>query len=103
MRDFIELMNEVMDQPVTQGSLVKSLRKKFELTQKELEKITGITESNISAIEHNKVELGLKRAEMFAAVFGVHPTTLLFPNGKWEKSKNIKAIEKRAEKFLKLG
>ena len=81
MRDFIELMSEAMDQPVTQGSLVKSFRKKFGFAQKELGKITGISKSNISAIEHNKVTLELKQAEMFAAVFGTHPATLLFPNG----------------------
>lgn len=102
-KDMLEFLDEVMDKPSTTGSLIKAFRKKMAMTQKDLEEITGISESNISAIEHDKVDLGLKRAEMLAVVFGVHPSTLLYPNRRWEKSKEILAIEKRAAKFLKIG
>ena len=102
-REMLDFLNDVMDQPSTTGSIVKAFRKKFSLTQKNLEEITGIPESNISAIEHDKIDLGVKRAEMLAAVFGLHPSTLLYPHSKWEKSKKVLAIEKRAAKFLKIG
>ena len=44
-RDMLEFMNEIMDKPSTSGSIVRAFRKKFELTQKDLKKITGISES----------------------------------------------------------
>ncbi|MBY0385259.1 helix-turn-helix domain-containing protein [bacterium] len=99
----LEFLDEVMERPSTTGSIVRAFRKKFNLTQKDLEKITGISESHVSAIEHDKIDLGVKRAEMLAAVFGLHPSTLLYPNSKWEKSKEIIAIEKRAAKYLKIS
>lgn len=102
-KDFLEVMDKLMEHPSSSGSLVRAFRKKFKLTQKDLENITGISESNISAIEHDRVELGVKRAEMFAVVFGIHPSTLLYPNDKWTKSKEIIAIEKRAARYLKIG
>lgn len=102
-KSMLDFLDENRDKKSTSGSIVKAFRKKLNLTQKDLEEITKISETHISAIEHNKIELGVKRAEMLAAVFGLHPSTLLFPNGKWEKSKEIIAIEKRASKYLKLG
>lgn len=102
-RDMLEFLDEVVETQSTSGSIVRAFRKKFNLTQKNLAKITGIPESNISAIEHDKIDLGVKRAEMLAVVFGLHPSTILYPQPKWEKSKEILAIEKRAAKFLKIS
>jgi transcriptional regulator with XRE-family HTH domain len=86
-KDMLDFLNESIDKKSSTGSIVKSFRKKFGLTQKELGKITGLSETHISAIEHDKIEIGKKRAEMLAAVFGIHPSTLLFPNGRWEMGK----------------
>ena len=101
MRDFLEFMNEVMDKPSTSGSIVRAFRKKFEFTQKQLADLTGIKENNISAIEHDKLEIGVKTAIKLAAVFGISPARILFPNGTRIKSKEVRAIEKKTLQMLK--
>ncbi len=102
-RDMLEFLEKEMERTPTAGTIIKAFRKKLNLTQKDLEGITGISEANISAIEHDKRDLGVKSAEMFSVVFGIHPSTLLYPKSDWEKSKEIMAIEKRAAKFLKIS
>lgn len=102
-KNFLDVMNEVLDKDITPGSLVRALRKKINMTQKQLADISGLKENNISAIEHNRIEVGLRTAEKLAAVFGIHPARILYPNLQKKKSKEIIAIEKRAQKFLKLG
>ncbi len=102
-KNFLDIMNEVLESEITPGFVVKALRKKFDMTQKNLAEITGLKENNISAIEHNRIEVGMRTAEKLAAVFGVHPARILFPNPQKKKSKEILAIEKRAQKFIKLG
>jgi transcriptional regulator with XRE-family HTH domain len=102
-KNLLDVMNEVLEKEITPGLVVRALRKKYEMTQKDLAEITGIKENNISAIEHNRIEVGLRTAEKLAAVFGINPARILFPNPQKKKSKEILAIEKRAQKFIKLG
>jgi hypothetical protein len=61
--------------------------------------LTGIGAKNLSTIETNSKELGVKRAEILAAVFGVMPAVLLFPNGDTtlEESELAAIAEKSAE------
>ena len=40
-------------------------------------------------------------AKRIAAVIGVHPSAILFPNGEYTKDKEIIRIEKAARKLLK--
>lgn len=65
----------------TPGKIIRSFRRNFNLTLEDVEKLTGIPVSNLSAIEHDKIDLGLSRSIRIAAVFGIHPSLILFPTG----------------------
>lgn len=95
-RDFKDLLNELDPSELTPGKLIRSIRKNFDLTLKEIEGLTGIKEPNLSAIENDKMELTKKTAEIMAAALGVHPSTLLFPSGTFAKSRELKEIERKS-------
>jgi transcriptional regulator with XRE-family HTH domain len=61
------------------GESVRIVRELQELSQNELAELTGIPQSTISAIEHNRVRLGVERAKMLARALQVHPSVLVFP------------------------
>jgi transcriptional regulator with XRE-family HTH domain len=65
----------------TPGRIVRAFRTNFGLTLKELEQITGISYTNLSAIEHDRVDVGVRRAVLLAAAFGIEPQQILFPQG----------------------
>lgn len=96
MKRLIDLLNEFHPEPTTAGQLIRAIRKNFEITQKEIEDLTGIKEPNLSAIENDRIEISLHYAQLLGAALGIHPSALLFPNGEHHKSKKIKAIEKKA-------
>lgn len=85
----------------TPGQVVKAFRTNFNLTLKELENITGISESNLSAIERERLDIGVKRAVLLSAAFGIEPATLLFPPG-YERPeyKSVERIRTRAARFI---
>ena len=64
---------------VSVGESVKILREFQELSQNELAEITGIPQSTISAIENNRVQLGVERAKVLARALKCHPAVLVFP------------------------
>ena len=65
---------------VTVGESVRIIRELQELSQNELSALTGIPQSTISAIERNRVNLGVERAKVLARALKVHPAVLVFPN-----------------------
>jgi transcriptional regulator with XRE-family HTH domain len=65
---------------ITTGEIVRILREKKQWTQAELARQSGLTNNNISLIEHDRVEIGKHRALALAQALGVHPATILFPN-----------------------
>ncbi len=64
------------------GESVRIIRELQELSQNELAAATGIPQSTISAIERDRVKLGLERAKTLARALRVHPAVLVFPG--WE-------------------
>jgi len=64
---------------VSIGESVKIIRELQELSQNELSVITGIPQSTLSAIEHNKINLGVERAKVLARALKCHPAVLVFP------------------------
>ena len=75
MKDYKEakkLMN------VSIGESVKIIRELQELSQNELSSLTGIPQSTLSAIEHDKVKLGVERAKVLAIALKCHPAVLVF-------------------------
>lgn len=64
---------------VTVGESVKILRQMQEFSQNELAELTGIPQSTISAIENDRVQLGVERAKILARALHCHPAVLVFP------------------------
>lgn len=64
---------------VSVGESVKIIRELQELSQNELAELTGIPQSTISAIEHDKINLGIERAKILAKALKCHPAVLVFP------------------------
>ena len=65
---------------VSVGESLRIVRELQELSQNELASLTGIPQSTISAIENDRVQLGVERAKVFARALQCHPAVLVFPN-----------------------
>lgn len=61
------------------GEVIRMLRELKGWTQKELAKRSGISETNLSLLENDKVDIGKKRAEQLAKAFSIHPAIIMFP------------------------
>jgi len=64
---------------VSVGESVRILRGLQEMSQNELSELTGIPQSTISAIENDRVNLGVERAKILARALKCHPAVLVFP------------------------
>jgi DNA-binding XRE family transcriptional regulator len=80
---------------------IRGLRIKSEISQDQLAEITGIQRTNISGLENDRIEMTSHYAEMFSAVFKVHPSEILYPNGHVKKSADFLKLEKKADAFFK--
>ena len=71
---------------VSVGDSVRIIRELQELSQNELAKLAGIPQSTISAIENNRINLGVERAKTLSQALKCHPAVLVFPGWELEKS-----------------
>ena len=67
---------------VSVGETLRILRELQELSQGQLAEMTGIPQPTISAIENDRINLGVDRAKIFATALECHPAVLVFPG--WE-------------------
>ena len=67
---------------VSVGESVRIIRELQEFSQNELARSTGIPQSTISAIENNRIQLGVERDKVLARALQCHPAVLVFPG--WE-------------------
>jgi len=74
---------------VSVGESVRIIRELQELSQNGLSRLTGIPQSTISAIENDRVNLGVERAKVIARALKCHPAVLVFPG--WEIDKESAA------------
>ena len=79
MKDFRPARKRV---DVSVGESVRILRELQELTQSQLSELTGIAQATLSAIENDRVNLGVERAKVLARALKCHPAVLVFPS--WE-------------------
>jgi transcriptional regulator with XRE-family HTH domain len=86
MKDYIEAKKRV---EVSVGESVRIIRELQELSQNKLSLLTGIPQSTLSAIEHDKINLGVERAKVLARALKCHPAVLVFPG--WDVSLEIAA------------
>ena len=76
MSDFRKAKKRV---DVSVGESVRIVRELQGLSQNDLAAESGIPQSTISAIENDRVNLGVERAKVLARVLRVHPSVLVFP------------------------
>ena len=72
--------------PVSVGESVRIIRELQELSQNQLAQLTGIPQTSISAIENDRVRLGVERAKILARALKCHPGVLVFPGWKLPKA-----------------
>jgi len=65
---------------MTPGEMLKTIRELQGLSQLDLAKLTGMTQSNISALETGTKNIGRERALVLAKALKVHPAVILFPD-----------------------
>jgi len=65
---------------VSPGESVRILRELQEMSQNELAEASGIPQSTISAIERDRINLGVERAKQLARALKCHPAVLIFPS-----------------------
>ena len=70
---------------ISVGESVRILRELQELSQNDLAELTGIAQSTLSAIENDKVKVGVERAKVIARALRVHPAVIVFPAWDVEK------------------
>ena len=86
MKDFKKAKKTV---DVSVGESVRIIRGLQEMSQNDLAEATGIPQSTISAIENDRVKLGVERAKVIATALKCHPAVLVFPG--WEIKKETAA------------
>ena len=86
MKDYKEAKKRL---EVSIGESVRIIRELQELSQNELASITGIPQSTLSAIEHDKIKIGVERAKILARALKCHPAVLVFPG--WDIDHEIAA------------
>ena len=64
---------------VSVGESVRIVRELQGLSQNDLAGQTGISQATISAIENDRVRLGVERAKTLARALKCHPGVLVFP------------------------
>ncbi len=74
---------------VTVGESVRIIRELQGISQNKLADITGIPQSTISAIENDRVQIGVERSKVLARALKCHPAVLVFPG--WEIKKETAA------------
>ena len=74
---------------VSIGESVRIIRELQGRSQNQLSAMTGIPQATISAIENDRVRLGVDRAKVIARALKCHPAVLVFPG--WEVGKDSAA------------
>jgi transcriptional regulator with XRE-family HTH domain len=79
--EFLSLLQETFSKETTPGQVIRAKRRNFGITLEEVEEVTGISQSNLSLYENDKKNIGLIQATKIGIAIGLHPMTILFPNG----------------------
>ena len=74
-----EFVTAIPHANLTTGEVIKMLRELKGWTQTDLAKRSGISPTNISLLENEKIKIGKKRTEQIAKAFDIHPAIIMFP------------------------
>lgn len=86
MKDFQKAEKRIS---LSSGESVRIMRELQELSQNDLAELANIPQSTISAIENDRVNLGIERAKSLARALQCHPAVLVFPG--WDVEKETAA------------
>ncbi|MDR9469165.1 helix-turn-helix transcriptional regulator [Marinospirillum sp.] len=86
MSDYVQAERHIA---VSVGESVRIVRELQEMSQNDLAAATGIPQSTISAIENDRIQLGVERAKVLARALHCHPAVLVFPG--WDVDQNSAA------------
>lgn len=64
---------------ISVGESVRIIRELQGYSQNELARLTGIPQATLSAIENDRVRLGVERAKTLGRALKCHPAVLVFP------------------------
>jgi transcriptional regulator with XRE-family HTH domain len=64
---------------VSVGESVRIIRELQGLSQNQLAERSGVAQATLSAIENDRVRLGVERAKVLARALRCHPAVLVFP------------------------
>ena len=79
MKNRFEFVPAKSHTSLSTGEVIPMLRELKSWTQEELARRCGISATNISLLENEKVDIGKKRTEQLAKAFEVHPAIIMFP------------------------
>jgi transcriptional regulator with XRE-family HTH domain len=82
MNDFSPAVGQI---EVSVGESVRIIRELQGMSQNQLARLSGIPQSTISAIENDRINLGLERAKPLARALECHPAVLVFPGWDTER------------------
>ena len=86
MKPFRPAKNRITVSP---GESVRIIRELQGYSQNELADLTGIPQATLSAIENDRIRLGVERARTLARALKCHPAVLVFPG--WEVDRDSAA------------
>lgn len=72
---------------VSVGESVRIARELQALSQNQFAALTGIPQATLSAIENDRVNLGVERAKVLARALKCHPAVLVFPG--WDEQGEV--------------
>ena len=74
---------------VSVGESVRIIRELQGYSQNDLARLTGIPQATLSAIENDRIRLGVERAKRLARALKCHPAVLVFPG--WDVARDSAA------------
>lgn len=99
MESSFEFIKKNYPPKMTTGSLINKRRKSLQLSLREISKVTGISTATLCRIENDITHIDADAASRISMAIGIHPVTLLYPNG-FETAKELRSLEKKAKSQL---
>jgi transcriptional regulator with XRE-family HTH domain len=72
---------------LTPGKALRIYRELQGFSQNQLAEATGLKQATISALENDKITMGINRAKVLASALKVHPGLLAFAD--WDDSESV--------------
>ena len=98
-KNAIDMLESFFPEKLSPGKVIKAKRTNYKITLDEVEQVTGISKTNLSLYENDKKSLGLIQATKIGMAIGLHPMSILFPEG-YENSELFKEIKQKSKKLL---